>query len=132
MSAVVPPVGRSARGALRGVLLLVAVGAGLGLIATECVAFVENADIPGRSLADLEGQYQSWIESEPIRFGFENYPDQQLSYAFVLARLGARDEAETWFREFSSCSGTTPDGIEKVRRIFDELLAQTGQTQAFG
>lgn len=51
-------------------------------------------------VADVAAVFEEWRTRPATRFAFENYDNAPLAFAFVLARLGRRAEAEHWFEQF--------------------------------
>lgn len=51
----------------------------------------------------LVGLFQVQASAPTVRFGFENYPQQMLAYAFALKRVGLRQLAETWLDRYIRC-----------------------------
>ena len=49
-----------------------------------------------RTLENAADLFRDWRARPYVRFGFENYVQAPLAFAFVLARLGQADEARAW------------------------------------
>ena len=89
-------------------------------LASRCLSQAESYWNRVRSVPDLRSEFKAWQESEPIRFGFDNYPHQWLALAFVLARLGEREEATGWLEKFVEATRPNAACRHRLRRLLSE------------
>jgi hypothetical protein len=72
-------------------------------------------------LLSLPAAFEREEAREGGQFGFDNYIQYRLAYAFTLARLGREDRAEAEFARWVAATATSPD----VRSTLRELLRAT-------
>ena len=76
-----------------------------------------------RTLEDAGDVFKEWESRPYIRFGFENYVQAPLAFAFVLAHLGKTDEAESWLER---CLGNDvrPEAKPKLRSLLKKAISE--------
>jgi hypothetical protein len=102
-------------------------------LATEAPAFAsdvaENALAflaPLRSMEALRSAFESKRDRPFVQFGFANYPQELLAFAFVLARCGRRTEADSQIQAFWTRVREFDDGAnvrEETVTVINKLLS---------
>jgi hypothetical protein len=69
-------------------------------------------------LSSLPAAFEREEAREGGQFGFDNYVQYRLAYAFTLARLGLVDRAEAEFAHWAARTGITVGVQSKLRELF--------------
>jgi hypothetical protein len=77
---------------------------------------------PVGEISDLPAAFEAKLRRRPVRYGRGAVgslrPQEQLSYAFTLAKLGRQQEGRAWLERFKACEPLMP---RTTRRNIDSL-----------
>ena len=73
---------------------------------------------------DLCSAFEQQIRGSPVRFGFYNYTQQPLAYAFTLLRVGSTEKARKVFSEWKAAVKESSIAMREVEVLFVRDLNQ--------
>ena|ERR1700722_1870357 len=78
-----------------------------------------------RTIPDLVDAFEAKRNRPAVRFGFENYVQHPMAYAFVLAKLGRERAARKWLEVAKKYHELDDIELTKLKRAFDDALRES-------